>query len=113
MNGDQLFQAALAEAKKLAEILPILQGIQENPKEAFEMMVKDRKEIYHLEMNIKKLKEALIESRRENEELRAAMIAYALEFAPDKDGNPDTGSIHENIRKMKAKLDKIDEALKL
>lgn len=38
-------------------------------------------------------------------ELEAARIAYASEFAPDEDGNPDVGSIHENIRKLKANLE--------
>lgn len=35
-------------------------------------------------------------------ELEAARIAYASEFPPNQDGEPDVGSIHENIRKLKA-----------
>lgn len=35
-------------------------------------------------------------------ELEAARLAYASEFEPDEDGVPDVGSIHENIRKLKA-----------
>jgi hypothetical protein len=43
--------------------------------------------------------------RRERDELRAARIAYASEFAPNGDGYPDVGSIHENIRKLKRERD--------
>ena len=35
-------------------------------------------------------------------EMEAARIAYASEFPPNEDGDPDVGSIHENIRKLKA-----------
>lgn len=38
----------------------------------------------------------------ENQGLRAARIAYASEFAPDADGEHDTGNIHQNIRALKA-----------
>ncbi|WP_394060597.1 hypothetical protein [Alcaligenes sp. WGS1538] len=34
--------------------------------------------------------------------LRAARIAYASEFPPDAEGDPDVGNIHANIRKLKA-----------
>ena len=37
-------------------------------------------------------------------ELEAALFAYASEFEPNSDGDPDVGSIHTNIRAMKAKL---------
>lgn len=37
-------------------------------------------------------------------ELEAALFAYASEFEPNSDGDPDVGSIHKNIRAMKAKL---------
>jgi hypothetical protein len=36
--------------------------------------------------------------------LRAARIAYASEFPPDAEGLPDVGSIHANIRAMKAQI---------
>lgn len=35
--------------------------------------------------------------------LRAARMAYASEFPPNADGEPDVGSIHANIREMKRK----------
>lgn len=38
----------------------------------------------------------------ENQGLRVARIAYASEFAPDADGDYDTGNIHQNIRALKA-----------
>lgn len=56
----------------------------------------------------------------ENQGLRAARIAYASEFAPDADGEHDTGNIHQNIRALKAECtqyrsqrDELLEALKL
>lgn len=52
--------------------------------------------------------EQLIKAGQEIEELKAARIAYASEFTPDKNGNPDVDSVHENIRLMKAKLEKIE-----
>lgn len=38
-------------------------------------------------------------------QLEAARFAYASEFPPDENGDPDVGSIHENIRKLKAELE--------
>ena len=40
----------------------------------------------------------------EIESLKAARYAYASEFAKNADGDPDVGSIHSNIRAMKAKI---------
>ncbi len=37
-------------------------------------------------------------------ELEAARIAYASEFALDENGDPDVGSIHANIRKLKSRI---------
>ena len=45
------------------------------------------------------------EAIKERDELRAARIAYASEFALDAEGYPDTGSIHQNIRALKAERD--------
>ena len=42
------------------------------------------------------------------EGLEAARVAYAKEF-PLKDGEPDVGSVHENIRKLKAEKVKLRE----
>lgn len=36
--------------------------------------------------------------------LRAARIAYASEFPPNADGEPDVGNVHANIRKLKSDL---------
>ena len=38
------------------------------------------------------------------QQLEAARIAYAREFLPDENGDPDVGNIHANIRKLKAQL---------
>lgn len=51
--------------------------------------------------------------RAEVVELRAARIAYASEFPEAKDGLPDTGSIHANIRSLKARAERLAEALRL
>lgn len=45
--------------------------------------------------------------RREVGGLRASRIAYASEFPANADGNPDTGRIHENIRKLKDECDSL------
>ncbi len=37
-------------------------------------------------------------------ELEAALFAYASEFPLNADGEPDVGSIHENIRKLKKQV---------
>lgn len=39
---------------------------------------------------------------RENAGLRAALIAYASEFPLNGEGEPDVGSIHANLRALKA-----------
>lgn len=39
--------------------------------------------------------------------LEAARIAYASEFPADGEGNPDVGSIHENIRALKARYEEL------
>lgn len=40
-----------------------------------------------------------------NAELEASRVAYAHEFAPDEEGLPNVGSIHENIRGLMAERD--------
>ena len=51
--------------------------------------------------------------RAEVPELRAARIAYASEFPEAKDGGPDTENIHANIRLLKARAERLAEALRL
>ena len=46
-------------------------------------------------------------------ELEAARIAYASEFPPDAEGLPDTGSIHANIRAMKARVAELESRLEI
>ena len=43
----------------------------------------------------------------ERDGLVAARTAYASEFAPDKNGDPDVGSVHANIRALKAERDQL------
>ena len=47
---------------------------------------------------------ALLDAADRLAAVEAARFAYAKEFAPNEDGEPDVGSIHENIRKLKAEL---------
>ena len=46
----------------------------------------------------------IAELERQLLELQAARIAYAAEFPLTNDGEPDTGSIHQNIRTLKRQL---------
>lgn len=50
---------------------------------------------------------ALEAQAREIEGLRAARMAYAREFPFDAEGEPDVGSIHQNIRAMKAEAERL------
>ena len=50
------------------------------------------------------LRDALDAERAELAGMVAQRTAYAREFPPDAEGEPDTGSIHANIRAMKAEL---------
>lgn len=45
---------------------------------------------------------AVQDAHKKVQELEAARFAYASEFPPNADGEPDVGSIHANIRKLKA-----------
>ena len=46
-------------------------------------------------------------ARLEVARLQAARMAYASEFPPDGEGEPDVGSIHQNIREMKAEIERL------
>jgi hypothetical protein len=39
--------------------------------------------------------------------LEASRIAYASEFPPNADGEPDVGNIHANLRALKAELERL------
>jgi hypothetical protein len=58
----------------------------------------------HLGMSLRDIK-------AERDGLTAARIAYASEFAPNADGEPDVGSIHQNIRALKAEREALRAAL--
>lgn len=55
---------------------------------------------------------ALAESRAEVSGLRAARMAYASEFPLNADGEPDVGNVHANIRALKARAERLAEALR-
>jgi hypothetical protein len=48
---------------------------------------------------------------QELEAHKAARMAYASEFPLNKDGEPDVGNIHQNIRAMKAELEALKRAI--
>jgi hypothetical protein len=50
---------------------------------------------------------------RERDELRAARFAYASEFPLNEDGEPDVGSIHANIRALKAQKVDVEAVMRL
>ena len=56
--------------------------------------------------------DAIEQLQRRISELEAARIAYASEFAPNADGEPDVGSIHANIRAMKKDAERCKELCK-
>lgn len=60
-----------------------------------------RAETYLHEVRLADAYEALELLRAENIGMVAQLMAYAGEFPPDQDGLPDTGSIHQNIRKLR------------
>ena len=45
----------------------------------------------------------------ERDGLEAARMAYASEFAPDENGDPDVGNVHANIRALKDERDRLRE----
>lgn len=47
----------------------------------------------------------------ERDGLAAARMAYANEFAPDENGDPDVGNVHANIRALKAERDRLENEL--
>lgn len=57
------------------------------------------------------LRAAVADLIAERDGLRAARIAYASEFPDDAEGMPNVGSIHENIRKLKAERDALRDVL--
>lgn len=56
-----------------------------------------------------KAESELREAKQRIAELEAARRAYASEFAPTDDGEPDVGSIHANIRKLKQRIADLEQ----
>jgi hypothetical protein len=56
---------------------------------------------------IKKLEEENNKLSDRIGQFEASRIAYANEFQPNEDGEPDVGNIHANIRKLKAERDEL------
>lgn len=72
-----------------------------------------REEVFALQDEVEVTWEECDALRAEVAELRAARIAYASEFPKTKDGGPDTGSTHANIRLLKARAERLEEALRV
>jgi hypothetical protein len=62
-------------------------------------------EVYQAQDDRVALLAELARVEEERDGLRASRIAYASEFPLDADGEPDVGSIHENIRALEAERD--------
>ena len=60
---------------------------------------------------IEELQDALSAVTAERDGLAAARMAYANEFAPDENGDPDVGNVHANIRALKAERDRLRAVL--
>lgn len=89
------------------ELLPLYAELQGHPKiEIIKHYA--RANVLHHTAPLQAEIEAL---RAEVSELRAARIAYASEFPEAEDGSPDTGNIHKNIRLLKARAERLAEAV--
>lgn len=62
---------------------------------------------FTLRIDFDKLSAALSAVTAERDGLAAARMAYANEFAPDENGDPDVGNVHANIRALKAERDRV------
>ena len=62
---------------------------------------------FTLRIDFDKLSAALSAVTAERDALAAARMAYANEFAPDENGDPDVGNVHANIRALKAERDQL------
>jgi len=65
---------------------------------------------FTLRIDFNKLSSALAAVTAERDGLAAARMAYANEFAPDENGDPDVGNVHANIRALKAERDRLRDA---
>jgi len=81
-------------------------AIVEQMKAEIESLTKERDEFkaayYSAERCASDLSRGCAKLQTQITELRAARYAYANEFSFDKEGHPDVGSIHQNIRALKA-----------
>ncbi|TLX52769.1 hypothetical protein DN824_21920 [Stutzerimonas nosocomialis] len=59
------------------------------------------------------LRAALSAVTAERDGLAAARMAYASEFEPDGNGEPDIGRVHSNIRELKAERDRLRQHLSM
>lgn len=94
-----------------------MNAIVEQMKSEIESLIKERDEFkasyYSAEKCASDLSRGCAKLQSQLTEFRAARYAYASEFSLDKAGQPDVGSIHQNIRALKANHKKVMEAAKL
>lgn len=62
---------------------------------------------FTLRIDFDKLIAALSAVTAERDALAAARMAYANEFAPNENGDPDVGNVHANIRALKTERDQL------
>ncbi len=63
--------------------------------------------IFQMARDLDRVTAALSAVTAERDGLAAARMAYANEFAPDENGDPDVGNVHANIRALKAERDRL------
>ena len=95
------------EALRLAEQLRDMCSIFKTPSHERGVVNGAIQELRRQHARISELEEMLRREVQHNAGLKAARIAYASEFEPDADGDPDVGNIHANIRALKAQLSTI------
>ena len=61
MDVNKMWEHAEKEAKRLSELLPIIQGIRDNTKEAFDLIMSQQKTIRGQDLVIKELQKKLNE----------------------------------------------------
>lgn len=63
--------------------------------------------VQQVEEIVRRMGAALSAVTAERDGLAAARMAYANEFAPDENGDPDVGNVHANIRALKTERDQL------
>ena len=94
-----------------------MSAIVEQMKIEIETLIKERDKFkaayYSAERCASDLSKGCAKLQTERDSLRAARYAYASEFSLNEEGQPDIGSIHQNIRALKANHTEVMDAAKI